>query len=58
MHVDVQPGDRAATCRALMRPVDLHYERGEFVIVHVCSACGRRWRNRANPDDDLSALIG
>jgi hypothetical protein len=58
MHVDIHPGDRAATCRALMRPVALVYERGEFVIVHECTVCGARRPNRASSDDDLAVLLG
>jgi 8-oxo-dGTP pyrophosphatase MutT (NUDIX family) len=57
MHVDVHPGDRAATCRALMKPIGLLYERGEFVVVHECAGCGVKRRNRAAADDDLSRLL-
>ena len=56
-HVDVHPGDRAATCRALMEPVQLLYERGEFVVVHRCTACGAVRRCRTRPDDDLSVIL-
>jgi RNHCP domain len=58
MHVDVHPGDRAASCRALMTPVDLLYERGTFIVVHECTGCRLRRRNRAGPSDDLSPLLG
>lgn len=57
MHVDVQPGDRAADCRAPMAPVGLLYERDRFVIVHECTGCGVRRRNRAAATDDLSPLL-
>lgn len=57
MHVDVDPGDRAATCRALMEPVGLLYERGVFVVVHTCTGCGCTRRNRAAVDDDLDVLL-
>jgi hypothetical protein len=40
-----------------MRPVALLYERGEFVLVHECTGCGLRRRNRAHPDDDLSTFL-
>ena len=40
-----------------MEPVGLVYERGEFIIVHKCTACRVRRRNRAAPDDDLSVLL-
>jgi hypothetical protein len=57
LHVDVQPGDRAATCRAPMAPVDLVYERGAFIVVHRCTGCGHEKRNRTAPDDDLGSLL-
>ena len=57
MHVDVNPGDRAATCRALMQPVALLYERGRFIVVHECTRCHVQRRNRADRNDDLSTLL-
>jgi hypothetical protein len=57
MHVDVHPGDRAETCRGLMRPIGILYERHEFVVVHECVSCGLHRRNRAATDDDLSSLL-
>ncbi len=57
MHVDVHPGDRAATCRALMAPIGLLYERGRFVVVHECTGCGSKRRNRASARDDLTSLL-
>ena len=58
MHVDVHPGDRASTCHAPMRPVALEYERGRFVLVHECTGCGARRRNRTASGDDLDQLLG
>ena len=57
MHVDVQPGDRAAICRVLMQPVGLLYERGTFIVVHECTGCRCLRRTRAASDDDLSSLL-
>jgi len=57
MHVDLQPGDRAAACRGLMRPIALLYEHGDFIVVHECVACGVRRRNRTAPNDSLSPLL-
>jgi hypothetical protein len=57
MHVDVNPGDRAAACRAPMEPVQLLYERGRFVVIHRCVRCGTERRNRSADDDDLSPLL-
>jgi len=40
-----------------MRPVELVYERDEFIVVHECVACGEQRRCRAAADDDLSLLL-
>jgi len=39
-----------------MRPVQLLYERGEFVVVHQCTACGATKRCRTRADDDLTSF--
>jgi hypothetical protein len=39
-----------------MRPVQLLYERDEFVIVHECTACGATRRCRTSADDDLTSF--
>jgi RNHCP domain-containing protein len=41
-----------------MEPVGLVCERGEFIVIHECTGCGERRRNRADADDDVSALLG
>jgi hypothetical protein len=38
-----------------MQPVQLLYERGQFVLVHVCTGCGIERPNKASRDDDLSS---
>lgn len=60
-HVDINPGDRKSTCRALMRPVRTEYTRRGFVIVYVCEKCHERKRIGAAADDNndlLFSLIG
>lgn len=58
LHVDENPGDRAAACLGPMRP-----ERTEpdpkkgFVIYHRCTRCGALRRNKAARDDDRRLLI-
>lgn len=61
-HVDADPGDRAAECGGLMRPVELTYRAGKGqVLVHRCERCGHRRPNRVAIDceqpDDLDALL-
>lgn len=56
-HVDVNPGDRAATCGGLMKPVALEGGSPEYVIVHRCERCGFERRNKAVSTDDAEALL-
>jgi RNHCP domain len=57
-HVDVLPGDRAATCGELMEPIGALHEGGRTVLVQRCVGCGRVWRNKVGPDDDPDAVLG
>ena len=69
-HVDKQPGDRSQQCSGLMKPVGFEGAPASgFHIVHVCTQCGARRRNRTAEDDarqpddwdrlvELSALGG
>lgn len=58
-HVDVNPGDRAAGCGALMAPVGLDVTGGHEVILHRCTApgCGHTRKNKASADDDRQAIV-
>jgi hypothetical protein len=52
VHLDNTPGDRGSTCGGLMEPVRLEQPRGKgLAVVHVCTVCGRRSRNRLAGDD-------
>ncbi|CAO5247395.1 RNHCP domain-containing protein [Frankia sp. AgKG'84/4] len=55
-HVDVHPGDRAADCGGVMRPVAVEARAHDTVLTHVCERCGHRRRNRTGPADDSEAL--
>ncbi len=62
LHVDIEPGDRAATCGGLMRPVGVRYHtRKGYQILHRCERCGAEQFNKAARDtvqpDDLDALL-
>ena len=56
-HVDVNPGDRAATCDGAMEPIGALSERGRIVLVHRCVTCGHTRRNRSADDDDRDAVL-
>ncbi|WP_045876799.1 RNHCP domain-containing protein [Pseudofrankia sp. DC12] len=56
-HVDVAPGDRAAGCGGLMRPVAVEARAHDMVLTHACESCGHRRRNRTAPADGEAALL-
>ena len=56
-HVDNNPGDRAADCGAMMRPVAAQPAADGFIITHKCEKCSKTIRQKSSPDDDVDALI-
>ncbi len=55
-HVDVHPGDRAAACGGLMRPVEVLRSGGGWKLVHECERCGFRRANRVR-DGEMDVVI-
>jgi hypothetical protein len=51
-HVDVRPGDRAASCEGLMEPVAVVLTASRREVLHRCTACGLIRRNRLGDFDD------
>jgi len=51
------PGDRAADCHGMMRPVRVvfHSAKG-WQIVHKCDTCGHEQPNRTADDDCVDAV--
>ena len=56
-HVDVNPGDRAADCGGLMRPVAVEVRGDQYRILQRCEQCGHEHWNKASPQDDFEALL-
>lgn len=56
-HVDVNPGDRAATCGGIMRPVGLEIKAGRRVLLHRCEKCGFERKNEVAKEDDEGMVI-
>lgn len=52
LHVDVNPGDRAAECNGPMQPVGIEQRGGEWRVVQRCTRCGHRRPNRVTDADD------
>ncbi len=56
-HVDINPGDRAANCGGIMRPVRIELKSGlPDRIVHVCEKCGFQRPNKVAEDDDRAII--
>lgn len=57
MHVDVDPGDRAAECGGLMEPVEGHFGGGEYAVVHRCKECGFQRKNKLTTEEEIETFI-
>lgn len=58
LHVDINPGDRAQTCKGVLRPKWI--EKGTkdtLKIVYKCDKCGMEKRNKAALDDDYDKIL-
>lgn len=56
-HVDNNPGDRAADCGGMMRPISVERVREHFVLTHKCTKCGKEIRQRTSDNDNIDAII-
>ncbi|PJE76201.1 hypothetical protein COV04_00735 [Candidatus Uhrbacteria bacterium CG10_big_fil_rev_8_21_14_0_10_48_11] len=56
-HVDIDPGDRKATCRGMMEPIATEWTRDGYTVHHRCQNCGAVKRNRSSSSDDSKLLI-
>lgn len=56
-HVDVDPGDRLATCGGLMEPVSIEGSSPDYVLTHRCTVCGHQKRNTVAPNDSSEEIL-
>lgn len=56
-HVDIHPGDREAQCGGLMEPAGVDVRGTEYTIVHQCTKCLHRRKNKSVPDDSFERLV-
>jgi RNHCP domain len=55
-HVDINPGDRSATCLGMMKPIGIENQKGEWVIIHECQICKYKKRNKVSSRDDIDVV--
>ncbi len=56
-HVDVNPGDRAATCLGLMKPLYSEKKGTGYTLLHRCQKCGFERKNKFGEADSIDALL-
>ena len=58
LHLDIEPGDRAADCGGIMDAVGVWVRKnGEWAIIHRCRRCGQLSSNRVAADDNPVKLM-
>ncbi len=55
-HVDIQPGDRAADCKGLMKPTEVSGSTRNITITHTCALCGFTRNNKLQEEDNVTKL--
>ncbi len=56
-HVDVNPGDRAETCKGLMEPIGFGLKQSKYILIHHCTNCGIIKKNKTSEDDNFDAIL-
>jgi len=58
IHIDINPGDRANTCKGLLIPIGIEKSNKKgFIIEYKCEKCGQIHRNKASEDDDYETIL-
>ena len=56
-HVDLNPGDRLNSCKAMMAPVGIKIRGSQYYIVHRCSKCQAEKVNKTCQDDNYDEIL-
>lgn len=56
-HVDINPGDRANTCKGLLKPISLEKYRDTYKIIYRCEKCGKMHKNIVHNDDNFEKIV-
>ena len=58
IHIDINPGDRANTCKGLLVPISAtpSAKKG-YIITYRCEKCGQTHNNKIADDDKKSTLF-
>jgi hypothetical protein len=56
-HVDVNPGDRAAECGGMMKPIVVEGTARKEILIHECIKCGYQKRNKLSKNDNFDEVL-
>ncbi len=56
-HVDINPGDRLAECRGMMKPIASDIKNGEYSVLLKCLKCGHSRKNKLAENDNFDTLL-
>lgn len=57
-HVDINPGDRACTCKGLLKPIQIEKGKKDTLkIVYCCTKCNMIKRNKMAIDDNYDKIL-
>lgn len=57
IHIDIMPGDRANTCKGILKPVSIEKFKDTYKIVYRCEKCHEEHKNIMATDDSLDEII-
>jgi len=56
-HVDILPGDRANSCKGLLKPVDIEKFKDTYKIIYKCEKCKKEHKNIIANDDNFETIL-
>lgn len=56
-HVDIMPGDRANTCKGLLKPIGIEKFKDTYKILYKCTSCNEPHKNIMAKDDNMELII-
>lgn len=57
-HVDINPGDRKASCGGLLKPIAIEKnKKSGYKIIYKCEKCGMIKKNIMADDDNFDLII-
>lgn len=58
LHVDINPGDRANSCKGILQPINtFSNSKKGYVIEYKCKQCKSAVRNKAADDDNFEEML-